>query len=1434
MVRSLIFIVLGLMASPQLAQAKSAEDFAKKYLGPLIGARQKFFKINYDEGEDPKRIRLTSSSNGVVLGRYEIILNPQSSELPKQAPLLNLNSTRINHVDVAQIQATLELPLEPAEDPTPLLRSLLRSDFLLHPMQTPPGAPAQPTRLQYDIIEKIENYISDAEEKGEIARSIVILPPGFGKTLIAGTLLKREFVDYKQPYKIIFVVQNKEILDEATSKLQNLLGLSPAQVVRAYGEGSRQEVVGRPVQLISITRTTLMRNIHDLMAERATFKGRFAFVFDEVHHTGKVDGEYGQIISQLNSGLKPADLILGLSATPWHADSDLIERLFHNHVATALLSDAEQQKFLHERRLIYMSRLMLFRAMAEGYLSPIRSYRQVRYLEQEGKLPILARQFLNDWSRRYEGLSEAERLEQLRKDVLIHVPLVMQMLKEIKGTFRVGSDGKLITPNRGIIFVPSIAHANVYAFLLNQRASKGEGGVYAKAYHSDLSDDERSKTLDWFRDQEVRSVAGAGRVHRLETKTEVVHKYLFAVRALGEGVDEPRVNHIILARPYSEVDQIGMKDLIQNLGRGSRLAYPKPDFTVSDFTGDMLRLIFEGMDQSLVDRFFVTGGERDFAPPAAVEEPAQVLPKPEAERGVVLDHATLDPEQFQTESIVIPERHFSATPPGQSGSSATREPIPPSVFGASYRPTAESTLNWLQFFASDASIAMFLKENPQLDLDGNDQNAHWASGRRMNSLIEVRRRFNKNKDLVHAVHHLGLAARDLARLENDVEPPTPATPKNRPARWMKILSETQVPWTDKELEDAKSVGQVSGKPTLFQALLRLRFDTASIRCFDELTWADIFETPAGVYWALRQFGVHNFDGDFRQVDFAEIVRESHPYYSGVPFKPILEKLSAQGFRTDVPMTISTGIPALELLTLPESYVWTRTLPADEAQKVVFSSVTVAERLVRLFDENKMLELSDYLNRVQIALQINFQERQSPANIVRTVREWLAGPRHSVIEAFAEENRTRTSELLQLATWGEVFESSHFLWKLIDGSDLRILARNAIFNDRKVLNLKQFLERSDAEWLHTPNFGRLSLVSVRELIAEYGLGQSGSVPERVKRRYSEASPFFKGELTAELDNASAYLQRVLRAKVGKRKSSIFDAFAVFREDSAFESSVAAARAEGDPGARSVTWREVFSAPEVLNEMARPFGADLHTAEVADKRSVMALWDWHPANPSGREKRLIRDLNERILVFFGLGQVGAMPTLFEAILDWPSPFIAAQLTPGLSPLSVGKHKPNLKTEIEKLRLNAMDYSDVPRSTWREVLSDWETVNEFMRPLTRRVRAPLEEELRDPSTGRFTLLDVIKKTDLELMGMERLGRKSIVALDSRLRLFGLGRVGEINPQLAKQLDELSPISLDPRFRNSSPDLLTALKPFRCEELLGGRAEVRFSTRHGVDRID
>lgn len=624
---------MAVWATSAGADIAGAKAFAAKHVLPMLEDRKGLYEISFaDQADGSTSILLKSAFNRVTLGTYDIRLK-NSGTLPASAPAVEMTFKEDPKGNYIGLSGRLDLPLNPQGDPSDSIRGLLRADFLLSPQMKAPDRAATMSSVQKDVLRQMQDFALQNSPSG--TRALMILPTGIGKTVISAEFAKWLTSRDTKPYKIVYVVQSQEILKDAAKKFSEILGLSPGLVQHNYGTNSREKLFAGAAKLVVTTRTGMTNSLNEVR-DREDFQGRVIYVIDEAHHAGAEDGEFQKIISTINSVLLKGDAMIGMTATPWHTDNNIIDRIFKGNVATAFITKAEREKFIKDGQYVLMARLMLFRAMAAGYLSPIRNYEQIRYLDDTQGHALLSRKFLNDAHVKFQSTDEKSRGEMLQKEVTAHVPLLKNMIEQILKVTRVDRSKRRLAPNRGIIFVPSIAHANIYAELLNRLSPSGADRIEARPYHSKLEDVKRTENMKWIRDE----IPGGQ------------HKYILAVRALGEGVDIPGINHLILTQTYSENDFIGMRELIQNLGRAARLSRNKTDFTMTDYTGDARRLLFENMDQSLIEKMRVEGGILDFEPYERATRETKVL----------VDYQTLREEALKAETVVVPVEKLTVAP----------------------------------------------------------------------------------------------------------------------------------------------------------------------------------------------------------------------------------------------------------------------------------------------------------------------------------------------------------------------------------------------------------------------------------------------------------------------------------------------------------------------------------------------------------------------------------------------------------------------------------------------------------------------------------------------------------------------------------------------------------------------------------------------------
>ncbi|MCX5747966.1 MAG: DEAD/DEAH box helicase [Proteobacteria bacterium] len=138
-------------------------------------------------------------------------------------------------------------------------------------------------------------------------RTLLSLPTGTGKTLVAATFAKAQFVDRGK--MVIWIAHSRELLDQAFKAFTEQQGLDPAQVGRRYHKynefGEKEKTA----------RVWLMNNL----VIEGPGDDPDLIVIDEAHHAASES--YTGWLSFYKAYRDDGPLVLGLTATPYRLES---------------------------------------------------------------------------------------------------------------------------------------------------------------------------------------------------------------------------------------------------------------------------------------------------------------------------------------------------------------------------------------------------------------------------------------------------------------------------------------------------------------------------------------------------------------------------------------------------------------------------------------------------------------------------------------------------------------------------------------------------------------------------------------------------------------------------------------------------------------------------------------------------------------------------------------------------------------------------------------------------------------------------------------------------------------------------------------------------------------------------------------------------------
>lgn len=512
------------------------------------------------------------------------------------------------------ITGSVTIPLEngqlrKGQDLAGVLRSLFRADQTLHPLFANPYLPDKGKRLTLPqtqaivgqeivgvkipgMVDFYKEHMAEAGDKP--MHAAFILPTGVGKTVLALRYLQFVEVFTKAKPLVIFVVENKQILDDVHQKFMEVY--ESRQVARLYGEGT-QSILTSEISAILATRTTAHARLDEII-RFAKSRGQPVILFrDEAHRTGREGGQFARINDRFMSEMSLRDQVIDLTATPWHDERPEMIRDYKGRVATTFVSPEEYSQFVDGNKVSIMSRVQLLRAIFSGWLAPLTSmsfitqdiesnkeqvsFRRSLQQEQEGlakKLGIPAEEL---FTVSFETLTE-EQVQGLRKYIRdVHEPIIRALYQDILNQQMRDQSGKIAEYDRGLIFVPTILHAEIYKEILNQMAKSHN--ISFRAIHSKMNGAGRGtvgENIDWLND--------------LDRSNLHTHKYLINVAMAREGVDIPGVNRILYVTTTDSI-----KVLLQAFGRATRLSPLKSGVRMTDFGGSYLDFFKEIPSQLL-------------------------------------------------------------------------------------------------------------------------------------------------------------------------------------------------------------------------------------------------------------------------------------------------------------------------------------------------------------------------------------------------------------------------------------------------------------------------------------------------------------------------------------------------------------------------------------------------------------------------------------------------------------------------------------------------------------------------------------------------------------------------------------------------------------------------------------------------------------------
>ncbi len=511
------------------------------------------------------------------VGRYQIAF---SSQAQKSYPSIGMPDVQVREDGTIEGQLVIShtLAKKNLKRVRGLIRSLFRADDYFHPHRRPatwnrsrPNVLSQPQVMAVSSLIQME-YSNNGYRRGLSASM------GFGKTDVAAAYVQHLSLFLKQahdplwqkPPKFLFVVENRYALSQAEKSFTSRLGLKQHEIARYYSNALGRKMTEQ-TRAVFVTRSSYFSHadlLHQKLLEDPSQP--WFLIQDEAHHVGRLGGQFeainsslAKVISQNQLGLRLRELLL--SGTLWHRDQSIVGDYLNGQVYGPFLNGEELRILAQGKNLPELARAQYVRGVQEGYLPPLQSIEIVTEVSGE---------------RVWKRLSDAFRHQDGSQTRVVKVDY--DLARDIAKRIINGRRENL--SDRGAICFPSIAHANAYAPVLSELLD-----AEVRPFHS--GEETEKGSLDWIRDRAP--------YHRQKKQ----HKYFLYVDMLGEAIDIPDLNLMVLVRDYSNT-MAGFRRYFQGAGR---LFRPGPSKRLIDYTKGSLWLI-EGIDQVLVDAPAPSGG----------------------------------------------------------------------------------------------------------------------------------------------------------------------------------------------------------------------------------------------------------------------------------------------------------------------------------------------------------------------------------------------------------------------------------------------------------------------------------------------------------------------------------------------------------------------------------------------------------------------------------------------------------------------------------------------------------------------------------------------------------------------------------------------------------------------------------------------------------
>jgi ERCC4-related helicase len=207
--------------------------------------------------------------------------------------------------------------------------------------------------LNPDILPR--SYQSSIALSASKANTLVILPTGLGKTLIAVLVSEMRLREFGSAGRVLVLAPTRPLVLQHKETFEKSLLLDESRFVLLTGETDLEEraavwdTAGDQQQFVFATPETVL---NDILIGNASLKDFVLVVFDEAH---RAVGEYAYTeVARLYSNQSPHPLILGLTASPGGSIErvdEVVRNLFIKKVESRNEEDVDVQEYVEDTKM---------------------------------------------------------------------------------------------------------------------------------------------------------------------------------------------------------------------------------------------------------------------------------------------------------------------------------------------------------------------------------------------------------------------------------------------------------------------------------------------------------------------------------------------------------------------------------------------------------------------------------------------------------------------------------------------------------------------------------------------------------------------------------------------------------------------------------------------------------------------------------------------------------------------------------------------------------------------------------------------------------------------------------------------------------------------------------------------------------------------------